>query len=276
MSGYFGEAKSSTFLKGGWLPTGDIMQKDNNGFIEIIDRKKEIYKNIKGETVAPQKIENFFRDIDSVKQVFLAGDHRSYNTVLLVPNYENDVTNLNKMNDAQIQEYFSSVIVTVNKFLSPFERIIDFRIIDRSFSDEYGELTPKNTYRRRIIEKNFKDIIEARNISLELELNNDVEINVNTALADILIINLIKNAIRHNFDDGKLNILLGHNYLEISNTGPKFDIPADQLFNRFVRAHSTSDSLGLGLSMVKKISELYNFDIQYIFEEDLHKLIVTF
>lgn len=160
MTGYFGEAKSSTFLKGGWLPTGDIMQKDNNGFIEIIDRKKEIYKNIKGETVAPQKIENFFRDIDSVKQVFLVGDHRPYNTVLLVPNYEDNVTNLNKMNDAQIQEYFSSVIVTVNKFLSPFERIIDFKIIDRPFSDEYGELTPKNTYRRRIIEKNFKDVIE--------------------------------------------------------------------------------------------------------------------
>jgi signal transduction histidine kinase len=124
--------------------------------------------------------------------------------------------------------------------------------------------------------ENFQDIIEARNIIVELDLNDDIEINVNTALADILIINLIKNAIRHNFDDGKLHIRLGSNSLEISNTGPKFDIPADQLFHRFVRAHSTSDSLGLGLSLVKKICELYDFEIQYLFDEDLHKLTVIF
>jgi signal transduction histidine kinase len=124
--------------------------------------------------------------------------------------------------------------------------------------------------------ENFKDIIDARNISLELDLSNDIEINVNTALADILIINLLKNAIRHNFDNGKLNIRLRSNYLEISNTGPEFDIPTEQLFNRFVKAGSTSDSLGLGLSLVKKICELYDFDIKYIFEKDLHNLTVTF
>ena len=160
MSGYFGQPKSTTFIKGGWLPTGDIMQMDSNGFIEIVDRKKEIYKNIKGETVAPQKIENYFRDIDSVKQVFLVGDHRPYNTVLFVPNYDDETTNLKNLVDSQIQEFFSSVIVTVNKFLAPFERIIDFRIVNRPFSDKYGELTPKSTYKRRIIEQNFKDIIE--------------------------------------------------------------------------------------------------------------------
>ena len=160
MQGYFGESKSETFTKGGWLPTGDIMQMDKNGFIEIIDRKKEIYKNVKGETVAPQKIENYFRDIDSVKQVFLVGDHRLYNTVLIFPNFDEEESKLKEINDEQLQEFFSSVIVTVNKFLAPFERIIDFRIIDRPFSDEFGELTPKSTYKRRVIEKNFKELIE--------------------------------------------------------------------------------------------------------------------
>jgi len=160
MQGYFGESKTETFTKGGWLTTGDIMQMDKNGFIEIIDRKKEIYKNIKGETIAPQKIENYFRDIDSVKQVFLVGDHRLYNTVLIFPNYDDEESKLKEMNDEQLQEFYSSVIVTVNKFLAPFERIIDFRIIDRPFSDEFGELTPKSTYKRRVIGNNFKDLIE--------------------------------------------------------------------------------------------------------------------
>ncbi len=124
--------------------------------------------------------------------------------------------------------------------------------------------------------ENFCEVIEARNISLEQNLNYDTVINVNTALADILIINLVKNAIRHNFDNGKLLFHLGNNSFEISNTGPKHDIPDEQLFDRFVRTQATGDSLGLGLSLVKKICELYGFNIQYLFEDKLHKIIVNF
>ena len=123
---------------------------------------------------------------------------------------------------------------------------------------------------------NFRELIEARNIKTVLDLNDDTWINVNTALADILIINLIKNAIRYNYDDGKLNIHLGGDSLLITNTGPKIDIPTEQLFNRFVRSQSSNDSIGLGLSLVKKISELYEFDIKYVFEDKLHKISVTF
>ena len=160
MMGYYTKADKETFLDDGWLPTGDIMKMDEQGFIEIIDRKKEIYKNIKGETIAPQKIENYFREFENVKQVFLVGDHKSFNTVLIFPNQENGGSPLQEMNEKQKQEYFSSLIVTVNKFLAPFERILDFRIISRPFSIERGELTPKGTYKRRVIEQNFDDIIE--------------------------------------------------------------------------------------------------------------------
>ncbi|MEE9448979.1 MAG: AMP-binding protein, partial [Ignavibacteriaceae bacterium] len=161
MMGYFGSSREEVFLKDDWLPSGDIMKMDEDGFIEIVDRKKEIYKNIKGETIAPQKIENFFRDFKNLKQIFLVGDHKPFNTVLLYPNYQEDESPVPGMDEQQKQEYFSSVIVTINKFLAPFERILDFRIIDRPFSNEQGELTPKGTYKRRVIEKNFNDIIES-------------------------------------------------------------------------------------------------------------------
>lgn len=161
MTGYFGEEQTETFLPGGWLPTGDVMQMDDDSFIEIIDRKKEIYKNVKGETIAPQKIENYFRDFEAVLQVFLVGDHKPFNTVLIYPNFDQQNINLAKLNQQQVQEYFSSLIVTVNKFLAPFERIIDFRLIDRPFSAEHEELTPKGTFKRRIVEKNFSKIIHS-------------------------------------------------------------------------------------------------------------------
>ena len=161
MQNYYGEKYEETFDADGWLATGDVMRMDKDGFIEIIDRKKEIYKNVKGETIAPQKIENLFRDFEFVKQVFLAGDHRPFNTVLIFPDLESEHSPLKNMDEQQRQEYFSTVIVSVNNFLAPFERILDFRIITRAFDDTNGELTPKGTYKRRVIEKNFEEFIQS-------------------------------------------------------------------------------------------------------------------
>ncbi len=158
MLGYFDQKPEETFIDDGWFPTGDIMKMDSHNFIEIIDRKKEIYKNIKGETIAPQRIENLFRDFELVKQVFVVGDHRPFNTVLIYPDFENPT--LLNMNDDQKNDYFSNLIVTINKFLAPFERIVDFRIIEKSFTLENGELTPKGTFKRRVIEENYKTLIE--------------------------------------------------------------------------------------------------------------------
>ncbi|MBK7499922.1 MAG: GNAT family N-acetyltransferase [Ignavibacteriales bacterium] len=161
MQNYYDQKFEETFDAEGWLATGDVMRMDKDGFIEIIDRKKEIYKNVKGETIAPQKIENLFRDFEFVKQVFLAGDHRPFNTVLIFPDLESEHSPLKNMDEQQRQEYFSTVIVSVNNFLAPFERILDFRIITRAFDDANGELTPKGTYKRRVIEKNFEEIIQS-------------------------------------------------------------------------------------------------------------------
>ena len=69
---YFSKTNNST-LKNGWFHTGDIF-KEKNGHLYIIDRKKEIYKNTRGQTISPQKIENMFQDFESVKSVFLVGD----------------------------------------------------------------------------------------------------------------------------------------------------------------------------------------------------------
>jgi long-chain acyl-CoA synthetase len=161
MLGYYDQDYADTFTRDGWLPTGDVMKMDAEGFIEIIDRKKEIYKNVKGETIAPQKIENLFRDFEFVKQVFLVGDHLPFNTVLIFPDTETPGSPLKKMDEQQKQEYFSTIIVTVNNFLAPFERIVDFRLIDRPFSEDFNELTPKGTYKRRNIEKNFDSTIQS-------------------------------------------------------------------------------------------------------------------
>ena len=159
MMGYANPEESDIAMKNGWLPTGDIMQIDD-GFIQIIDRKKEIYKNIKGETIAPQKIENYFRDFDFLIHVFLVGDNKPYNTLLIYPNYDYKDIDFREMSEEDIRSYFSSVIVSVNRFLASYERIVDFTVIDRDFDPEKDELTPKGTYRRKVVEKNFAHFIQ--------------------------------------------------------------------------------------------------------------------
>jgi long-subunit acyl-CoA synthetase (AMP-forming)/predicted GNAT family acetyltransferase len=160
MMGYVNPEESDVVMENGWLPTGDIMQIED-GFIQIIDRKKEIYKNVKGETIAPQKIENYFRDFDFIKHVFLVGDNKPYNTLLIYPNYDYKEIDFNDMGGDDIRSYFSSVIVSVNRFLASYERIVDFTIIDRDFDQNNDELTPKGTYKRKVVEKNFTRFIQA-------------------------------------------------------------------------------------------------------------------
>ena len=159
MMGYW-KSPEPSFDEDGWFHTGDIMRQDADGYFYIIDRKKEIYKNIKGQTVAPQRIENFFRDIDAIQRVFLVGDHREYNTLLIYPNYDHKEVNLRAMSPEELHEFLSSIVISVNKFLAPYERIVNFAVIERDFSQELGELTPKKTFRRKVIEEHFRDVIE--------------------------------------------------------------------------------------------------------------------
>ena len=157
MTGYL--ADEGSFDADGWFHTGDLMEADDDGFFRIVDRKKDIYKNIQGQTIAPQKIENLFRDFDSVGKVFLVGDHRPYNTALIWPNRDFEDLDLDQLSADDLKSHFRSLVVTANQFLAPFERIVDFSVIDRELDPERGELTPKGTYRRRQVERSFADEI---------------------------------------------------------------------------------------------------------------------
>ncbi|UCC71857.1 MAG: GNAT family N-acetyltransferase [Gemmatimonadota bacterium] len=149
-----------SFDEEGWFHTGDLMRLDDDGHIRLVDRKKEIYKNVKGETIAPQRIENLFREFASVGRAFLVGDHREYNTLLIYPNPAYEELDFASMSPQEVRDHFRSLVVSVNKFVAPFERIVDFAVIDRDLDADRGELTPKGTPRRGVVVENFADVIE--------------------------------------------------------------------------------------------------------------------
>ncbi|HTP28359.1 MAG TPA: AMP-binding protein, partial [Anaeromyxobacteraceae bacterium] len=157
--GYFGPQGVERALDAeGWFATGDLVSVDPDGHFRIVGRKKEIYKNRAGQTIAPQRIENLYRDFDAVAQAFLVGDHRDHNTLLIWPNYEK-LPALRERSPAQMTELISSLVASANRFLAPFERVLAFQTLPRALDAEHGELTHKGTYRREVIEENWAALI---------------------------------------------------------------------------------------------------------------------
>ena len=158
--GYTDQQDNEAAIKDGWFHTGDIVNVDDAGFLRHVDRKKDIYKNASGRTIAPQRVEALFADFPEISRVFAVGDGREYVTLLIRPNLEYTEVEFGQMTEDALREYFRGLVVPCNRFLAPFERVVSFALIDRDFTIEDGELTPKGSFRRAVVEEHFRDDIE--------------------------------------------------------------------------------------------------------------------
>jgi signal transduction histidine kinase len=137
----------------------------------------------------------------------------------------------------------------------------------------------------------FDELIQMKSIDLQVHIEKGVYIPLHLSLADLLLANLISNAIRHNepsdaggrthnepqgAEKGLIRVELTHEGLVIINTGRAPGIPTPELFERFRKGNSGSDSIGIGLAIVRQICELSHFDIEYQYKSGLHMLAVSF
>ncbi len=140
------------------IKTGDIFSIDENGYYEIVDRIKDIYKNNRGQTVAPKNVENKFEGVPGFKRTFLVGDGKPYNVLFVVPDKDDEV--LANSDEKVMKEYYHQIITKVNQELASYERVINFMVLPRDFSAELGELTAKGSANRKTILKNFANEID--------------------------------------------------------------------------------------------------------------------
>ncbi len=123
---------------------------------------------------------------------------------------------------------------------------------------------------------NLKELAEIKNIHVESAINSDLSIEMNESLAEILISNIMINAIKHNYHNGDLRIDLDANSLAVSNTGNSPRINTSEMFERFKKDSSAGESLGLGLAIVKTICDIYGFMVSYDYVEERHVVKVHF
>ncbi|GGA97945.1 sensor histidine kinase [Puia dinghuensis] len=122
-------------------------------------------------------------------------------------------------------------------------------------------------------------LAESREITIRTDYNANFMVDVNGVLIDILIGNLLSNAIRHNVDKGEIVIATEKNALTISNTGGDTPLQPDKIFHRFhkqARLPGNEDSTGLGLAIVKNICTLYHYTIDYSFGNGFHSFRIGF
>lgn len=122
----------------------------------------------------------------------------------------------------------------------------------------------------------FIEQAESKDISIITELNENVNVFSNYTLVEILISNLILNAIQHNIPQGKIIIKLTQKNFIVANSGKTQPIPQEKVFLRFSKTDPSAKGNGLGLAIIKKITELNNWQITYSFSEDLHFFTLLF
>jgi signal transduction histidine kinase len=120
--------------------------------------------------------------------------------------------------------------------------------------------------------EHFEEITDLKKIRIIHHYIAPARVQMNPVLSEILVSNLVSNAIRHNIEEGEIRITMDSNGFEIVNTGHPISIPPDELFRRFRKSERTTDSVGLGLAIVRKIVLLYQFEIRYEVKENIHMI----
>lgn len=172
MLGYYdNDPATKKVIKNGWFHTGDIARIDEDGYVFICDRLKEIIVLSNGKKVTPQSIETEMKSNQYIAQIMLIGDRYNYITALIVPDIEilsKQVPIFKTHADPQdwvktpeAYQFFQKQIDPFMKDLSSFEQIKKFTLVPSEFSQESGELTPTLKFKRRVILEKYKNEIAA-------------------------------------------------------------------------------------------------------------------
>jgi long-chain acyl-CoA synthetase len=173
MKGYYQKPAdtSAVISPDGWLATGDIGRLDEDGYLYVTDRKKDLFKTAAGKFVAPQPIENLLKVSPLILNAVLVGDAHKFIAALIVPNFANVeaaarqqgrtlVSHEQLAADPWVHELIGREVAQVNAKLVQYETIKKFALLDHDFTFDGGQLTYTLKLKRRVIAERYAQTIE--------------------------------------------------------------------------------------------------------------------
>ncbi len=174
MQGYYNLAEQSAeaFTEDGFFKTGDIGHLDEDGYLVITDRKKDLLKTSGGKYVAPQPIENALKASSLIAQALVIGDRRKFCSALIVPNLDAlkpvlatkgiSTTSTDELvRDSRVVDIYLETVTKLTPHLAKFEQIKKVALLPREFTIESGEMTPTLKVKRKVVEERYRDVIDA-------------------------------------------------------------------------------------------------------------------
>lgn len=172
MMGYYKHPElTAEVIEDGWFKTGDIGMMIDNKFLKITDRKKELFKTSGGKYVSPLPIESKLKESMYIENAMVIGAEQRYTGALIVPSFSNlkewckanniDFTSSEKIiKNETVIEFYKDLVETFNKYFNNVEQIKKFELLPHDWSVDTGELTPKQSLKRKVIMERYRDVVE--------------------------------------------------------------------------------------------------------------------
>jgi long-chain acyl-CoA synthetase len=173
MIGYYKEEEKTKEVidAAGWFHTGDIGCFEEGDYLKITDRKKEIFKTSGGKYIAPQQMENKFKESRFIEQLIVIGEFKNHPAAIVVPAFPflkewcerkgiSAKTNKEMVENAAVLERFQREIEELNQSFAKWEQVKKFELVDHDWTVDGGQLTPTMKLRRKIIMEKYKDLVE--------------------------------------------------------------------------------------------------------------------
>jgi signal transduction histidine kinase len=224
----------------------------NNVLVKMTDKIKTDFENLKEYTEnTSHELQTPLAVINSKIEILLQTENLDENQMNILSDIYNASIKLSKINKSLI-----------------YLAMLDKRRFETNQSVCFNEIINENIAM-------FDEFIKNKNLQINIENTQKVNIKFNRELANVLISNLIKNAAKHNVNEGFISINLQKDFLEISNSSYYKSENPEDFFQRFKKENSNAHSLGIGLSMVKKICDIFEMPISYKVIGDIHILKIS-
>ncbi len=218
-------------------------------------------------------MDKLISDFKSQKQ-FAENASHEMQTPLAIMKAKIDLLIQSKVMREEEMQHLNSLNDSINKLVALNRSLLLLTKIDnRQFVPE--ENVSLNEIIRNSLQA-FSEYLQAREVNVDSNIGQEAKLRINPALGEILVRNLLQNAIRHNRPGGKIYLELNEHRLTISNSGEGNALNVDDIFKRFHKGSSSNESLGLGLSIARQIAEVNGMTLSYSYENNLHVFTVSF